>query len=308
VLFLETLDANLDGRRPQHARFPEIGERLRAYRLASGLSVDEIAAQLGVSRAAVYRFEKGEVVKIETIDRLARLLGVSVPSLLGVGVEYVASAVAFFERLRQLEERTDRISVLFGPVAYLLTSEGYDRALHDVLVESIPPGVPDRKRAEAEIDAVMEILKRRKETYRERRPGVVSVIAAPEVERFLSGGLVAATRPRASVLAARRRMARREMEHVADLMEREPMGVQIGVVLDSLPMTGFHILRQRDTSVVAISSFRLGYHPSIRVGMAMITSAEEALRLHSRVIEDLWARALKGKAGARYLRSLIARR
>src|SRR6185295_20327674 len=89
-------------------RFDDIGNRLKAFRLASGLSADAIAQRLGISRAALYRFEKGELAKIDTLGRLAELLGVSVPTLLGVGVEYIASAVAYFERLRQIEETAER--------------------------------------------------------------------------------------------------------------------------------------------------------------------------------------------------------
>src|SRR5262249_3082320 len=74
-------------------RCADIGNRLKAFRLGSGLSADEIAARLGISRTALYRFEKGELAKIETLEKLAELLSVSVPTLLGVGVEYVASAV-----------------------------------------------------------------------------------------------------------------------------------------------------------------------------------------------------------------------
>ena len=47
-------------------RFTEIGQQLRAYRLESGLRAEEIAARLGVSRAALYRYEKGEVIKLDT--------------------------------------------------------------------------------------------------------------------------------------------------------------------------------------------------------------------------------------------------
>ena len=44
---------------------------LRLHR--QGLSQREIAARLGVSRAALYRYEKGEVIKLDTIRRLAEL-------------------------------------------------------------------------------------------------------------------------------------------------------------------------------------------------------------------------------------------
>jgi hypothetical protein len=45
----------------------------------------------------------------------------------------------------------------------------------------------------------------------------------------------------------------------------------------------------------------------VRVGVAMITSAPEALALHTRAAEGMWQRALKGAGAAAYLRGLIAR-
>src|SRR2546423_10027430 len=95
-------------------RFTEIGQQLRAYRLESGLRAEEIAARLGVSRAALYRYEKGEVIKLDTIKRLAELLKISPLSLLGIGVEYYHRPIGFFERLRQVEETADQILQLFG--------------------------------------------------------------------------------------------------------------------------------------------------------------------------------------------------
>ena len=47
-------------------RYDEIGNRLKAFRIASGLSADEIARRIGISRTALYRFERGELAKIET--------------------------------------------------------------------------------------------------------------------------------------------------------------------------------------------------------------------------------------------------
>src|SRR6266567_3704576 len=114
-------------------RFDDIGNRLKAFRLGSGLAADEIANRLGISRTALYRFEKGELAKIETLEKLAELLGVSIPTLLGVGVEYVPSAVAYFERMRQIEENSEHIIVLAGPISYLLASDGFERALAEVL-------------------------------------------------------------------------------------------------------------------------------------------------------------------------------
>ena len=113
-------------------RFDDIGNRLKAFRLGSGLSADEVARRIGISRTALYRFEKGEVAKIDSLEKLAELLEVSVPTLLGVGVEYISSAVSFFERVRQTEETAEQIIVLAGPVSYLLASDGFDETLAEV--------------------------------------------------------------------------------------------------------------------------------------------------------------------------------
>src|SRR3978361_2426084 len=119
-------------------RFTEIGQQLRAYRLESGLRAEEIAARLGVSRAALYRYEKGEVIKLDTIKRLAELLKISPLSLLGIGVEYYNRPIGYFERLRQQEEGVDQILQVSWPTCYIPSSDAYDKAilvLHDELVE-----------------------------------------------------------------------------------------------------------------------------------------------------------------------------
>lgn len=286
-------------------RFVDIGNRLKAFRRASGLGADEVAARIGISRAALYRYEKGEVAKIETLDRMAKLLGVSIPTLLGVGVEYIASAIAFFERMRQIEETVEHIINLFGPVSYLLTSDRYDAVLETVLAESIPDAVDDRARGLEEVTEIMAILRQRKETYRRRQPSIVSLISASELERFLHNGLVGRINLPARTRATRRKRAAEEIERIASLMRQEPIGVQIGIIRDTLPHTSFQIFRQPDRPVLALSPFRLGEQPNIRVGVGMITQAPEAIALHEATAGDLWARALKGKEAADYAEQLI---
>ena len=102
----------------------------------------------------------------------------------------------------------------------------------------------------------------------------------------------------------RRALARAEAEHFAALIEDEPIGVQIGIVPDTLPHASFQLFRQPDRQILALSPFRLGEQPNIRVGVAMITSAPEALALHEKMAKELWQRALKGGGGgASYARS-----
>lgn len=288
-------------------RFDDIGNRLKAFRLGSGLSADEIAGRLGISRTALYRFEKGEVAKIETLERLAELLDVSVPTLLGVGVEYITSPVSFFERLRQIEETAEHIIVLAGPVSFLLASETFDRTLADVLTESIPEDAEGRERMLAQVDELMPILQQRKEAYRKRQPGILNLISGAEIDRFLRNGLVGRPDLPDEILRERRDRARKEAAHLADLMEAEPIGVQIGVVPGALPHTSFQIFRQPDRRVLSLSPFRLGEQPNVHAGIAMITQAPEALALHEKAAEDMWRRALKGAAAAKLMRELMAR-
>ena len=191
-------------------RFDDIGNRLKAFRLGSGLSADEIANRLGISRTALYRFEKGELAKIETLEKLAELLSVSVPTLLGVGVEYVASAVSYFERMRQIEESSEHIIVLAGPISYLLASDAFDQALGDILRESIPDELPGRKRALDQVDELTAVLRQRKDNYRRRQPGIVNLISAIEMEHFLGNGLVGRLGLPDKVRRERRAMARAE--------------------------------------------------------------------------------------------------
>jgi len=288
-------------------RFDDIGNRLKAFRLGSGLSAEEIAQKLGISRTALYRFEKGEVAKIETLEKLAELLEVSVPTLLGVGVEYIASAISYFERMRQIEETAEHVIVLAGPISYVLASDSFDRVLGDVLRESVPDGIGNRDRAMAQIDELMTVLRARKETYRKRRPAVVNLIAAAEMARFLRNGMVGRHDLPAALRAERQALARAEAEHFIALMENEPIGVQIGIVQDTLPHTSFQIFRQPDRQILALSPFRLGEEPNIRVGMAMITSAPEALALHEKMAREPWASALKGSAAVQFMRAMMGK-
>ncbi len=288
-------------------QYDEIGQRLRAFRLASGLSADEVADRLGISRTALYRFEKGELAKIETLERLSELLKVSLPTLLGVGIEYLPSAVAYFERIRQLEENAEHIVVLSGPISFLLASNNFEMALEQVLRESIPDDLPNRTKALADVEKIMEILHERKRAYERRRPPIVNLISAMQIEQFLHNGLTGRVSLTERQKAVRREMARAEIEHFAAIADEESIGIQIGLVTDSLPHLGFHIFRRRSGDVLTISPFRLGERPNIRVGVAMVTSAPEALSLHEDVVKEAWRTALKGRQAGAYLRELLAK-
>jgi transcriptional regulator with XRE-family HTH domain len=288
-------------------RFDDIGNRLRAFRLGSGLSAEEVAKRIGMSRTALYRLERGELARIETISKAAELLDVSVATLLGVGVEYISSAVSYFERVRQFEETSDQVIFLAGPLPYLLSSPAFDERLAEVLSESIPEDSADRKRALEQIRELTVILRGRKEAYQRRPLSMVNLISAYEIENFLRNGFVGRLDLPESLQKKRRTLARTEIAHFAGVIEQERIGVQIGIVRDTLPHTGFQIFRQPDRHVLVISPFRLGEQPNVRAGVAMVTSAPEPLALHQKAAEEMWKRALKGPAAARFLREVMAR-
>ena len=305
-----------DGADPVRAiRLDDVGARLKAFRIGRRLTPEALASQIGISRAALYRTEKGQIAKIETLVRIADVLEVSLPTLLGVGVEYIDNATTFFERMRQLEERSTRIVGLFGPVSYLLTSDAYDGMLEEVLREvSIDGAVQGSEQGSEqgsgrleEPRALMAVLRQRKAAFRRRRPRIVSLIATADIERFLVFGALGRFDLDAAIVAERRRLARHEAEHIAGLLGDPPDGVEIGVLRDAIPATTFQIFAQPDRSLLAISPFRLGEQPNVSVGVGMITGAPEAMDLHERIAGRLWARALKGAAGADHVRGLIAR-
>ena len=285
--------------------FRDIGARLRAHRMGKGLTPDALAEKLHMSRAALYRAEKGEIRKIDTLTNIAGELGVSLPSLMGVGVEYVSTSTTFFERMRQLEEECQQIIGLFSPVSYLLTSDGYDTVLKTVLKESIPEGVDPEGTSARAVDALVEVLRERKAAFRLRRPLIVSLISSADLERFLMHGMVGRHDLPAATVDERRRAARNEAEYILSMLNDQPIGIQIGIVREQVPATSFQIFRQADRSVLAISPFRLGEQPNVRLGVALITSAPEAMSLHEEIAARLWGDALKGAEAAAYLQTVI---
>ena len=62
----------------------ELGNRLAELRKKHGLSQEELADQLGVSRQAVSKWERGEASPdTDNLIELARIYGISLDELLG---------------------------------------------------------------------------------------------------------------------------------------------------------------------------------------------------------------------------------
>src|SRR5690606_24526405 len=211
-------------------RLSDVGARLRAFRMGRGIAPETLAESIGISRAALYRAEKGQIAKIDTLTRIAEVLGVSLPNLLGVGMEYVDNGLAFFERMRQLEQQSEEVTGLFGPVSYLLTSDRYDAMLEEVLHDTLPPDPEAAEAVRASLVLLMGVLRERKRAYLRRRLRIVSLISTAEIERILMHGVIGRHDLSAEVIARRRLNAREEVEHVAAMLRSPPPGVQIGII------------------------------------------------------------------------------
>lgn len=291
-------------RAAQQLDLRDIGRRLRAYRLGAGAGAGALARQLGVSRAALYRIEDGQMIKIEVLERLAPVLGTSLASLLGAEVEYHPKALSYFTRMQQLEAGAERIVAHFNPVSYLLTSDSYSASMREMLEEAVPAHPRLRARGLAEARAVWRVLEARKRAARTHRPAIVNLVGVPEIERLLDIGLVGRLDLPEVQRAERRLQARREVQHLAALMEREPLGVQIALVEDTLPNVTFQLFYAGSEVQLAVSPFRLGELPNVRLGVATVTAAREPVELYETMVKDLWARSLRGSAGANRLRAL----
>lgn len=268
----------------------EVGRRLKDLRTGLNLSIDSAARSVGVSRALMYRYEAGDIVKLDTLERLARLYGTSTTALLGLGHEYIVNSVLFFERLEKLEQEAEHITTVFGPLAYALTTDAYDETL------SLKLAAEDGADAltPAELQRLRRTLRRRKANLRERKPGFVNIIPIAEVQGYLNAGLSAASDLSAAERAAQRRQAVKEVEHLCALIEKPPMGVQIALTQRPLPTAGFQVLRLKSRRLLVTSPFRLGEPVNLRYGIATISGDEQALRLHESLIARLWDGALTG--------------
>jgi transcriptional regulator with XRE-family HTH domain len=284
----------------------EIGNRLRAYRLSRNFTAAELAEQVGVSRAALYRLEQGDVVKIETLERLASLLDVSLPTLMGVGVEYYGNAVGFFERMRQLEANVTGVSGNFNPISILLLSNEYLSHLRTMLVEGLDPAQqPLRREFIAHADRVLAILRDRRRTALQRKREITSIATRRAVERFLRAGLVGRYDLDERTERKRRAMARREIERIVELVRAERTHVHIGLVDDFPAEQTFQVFEKKGKSFVTLSPYRLGDQPNISAGIALVTAAPDAVTMFKDTFQQQWRRAAKGAAAAKQLEDLL---
>jgi len=283
----------------------DIGARVRAYRMGAGFSADELATKLGVSRAALYRIEQGEIVKIDVVQNIAGILGTTLASLLGAGAEYHSNAASYQARMQQLERNASHIVALFSPLSYLLTTPEYDSYLALMIGESRPSGKRTHGRGKRDESALLETLRQRRMQASERKPSITCLVSLEELRRLLALGLVGRIGLPAATVQDRKAAAARQVQHLAKLMQTEPVGLQIGLIEDVVPNVAFQLFYQDNDLVLGTSPFRIGELPNLNVGVAMITSSPEAVDLHVQLFDRLWSGCKRGTEGAKLLESLL---
>ncbi|MEH6724834.1 MAG: transcriptional regulator, partial [Hyphomicrobiales bacterium] len=97
------------------------------------------------------------------------------------------------------------------------------------------------------------------------------------------------------------------IENIVQLLRKQPIGVQLGVVVDSIPGSSLQIFKQATRKSVAVSPYRLGAFANIRLGVATISSAPDATELYQSVTTQLWTRALKGEQAADFIEKNVLR-
>lgn len=279
----------------------EIGQQLRAFRLESGMRADEIAAQLGVSRAALYRYEKGEVIKLDTVQRLAELLNISPLTLLGVGIEYYSSPDLFFQKITHIECDIEQILQVSGPVCYQVTSPAYDAILLEA--HTLQRGKEEGGALIAE--PVVLAQTKRRALYSQRKPSIISMLPEAQIIEFLTHGVGAGIPMSEALRHKARQVAVQEIRNIITLIDSVPMGLQFSVIPKNVTTTSCIFMRRSEQMAVAINPFRCDCCATNTAGVAMITSSPEAVATHQGMLESLWQTSLKGQEAIDRLKTLV---
>lgn len=132
----------------------DIGKRMKERRKQLKMTADEIGDKLGVSRATIYRYEKGDIEKfpIESLEPLAEALQTTSEYLMGW--EFERDILPIYKELnpqrqikvydfaeRQLHEQNNKIVPLVGTTAANPQVANYADQINDISINiDVPNG------------------------------------------------------------------------------------------------------------------------------------------------------------------------
>lgn len=276
----------------------KIGLRLRAYRETRGFTPEEMAERLGISRAALYRVEKGDIAKIEVLGRIATELDSGLDQLLGQGAKFYDNAPALFARMGELEAKATHVVGVFSPISYLLTTPDYDGFLEKALYEQ-NQGDSDQ------IALTMATLRLRRQRFLQNKYSLHSIVTVPDLERFLREGLTSRSDLDEATMAARRAHAFAEVEAIAARATAANDRIQLRLVETPGPATSFQIFEVKGGNWMVSSPFALGPRPNISLGIGLASPLPDAIAAHRAVVERLWDEGLSGAAAAGRIHELL---
>lgn len=72
-----------------------VGDRIKSIRKQQGISADQLAESIGVSRSTIFRYEKGDIEKmpIEVVANVASSLHVSLIDLMGISNDSISEKI-----------------------------------------------------------------------------------------------------------------------------------------------------------------------------------------------------------------------
>jgi hypothetical protein len=164
----------------------------------------------------------------------------------------------------------------------------------------------ERGMARAAAEQLLGVMISRKRMYASRKPSIIGILTQNSIQKFLADGIAGNSPMSDRLRTAARDAAIREMELIANLIESEPIGLQLGLMASGEPNGPFTLLRSRERATLAINPFPADASPMTQSGVAMITGAEDAVAAHQRVSEIAWREAIKGSAAAERVRAMIA--
>jgi hypothetical protein len=137
---------------------------------------------------------------------------------------------------------------------------------------------------------------------------VVNFVSQRSISGRLKLGVVGCYGLERGELLKRRAAAQREIEHLIGLTESGPMGIQIGLIEETLPNITFQLFQTPARTYLGLSPFRLGGDlPNVRMGAAMVTTDDEPVKFYQQLVEFLWSRAHKGAKAAAQLNAVLSR-
>lgn len=276
----------------------KIGARLRAYRETKGFAPEEMAERLGISRAALYRVEKGDIAKIEVLGRIATELDSGMDQLLGQGAKFYDNAPALFARMAELEAKATHVIGVFSPVSYLLTTPAYDGFLELALQEQ-------NQDDSDQIALTMATLRLRRRRFDQGKFSLHSIVTVRDLELFLREGLTSRVDLDEEATAIRRAHAFAEVEAIARRATSNDERILLRLVETPGPATSFQIYEIKGGNFMVSSPFALGTRPNISLGIGLVSPLPDAIAAHKAVADRLWSEGLSGQAAADRIHALL---